>query len=519
MFFIPWGLFARNFPFAQTESTPETALLWLLGIVFLLFLLGIILAASRSKLRQIQNQLDRSKAELRNSQRLLEAAQARAQLGFWEYYPATKTGVWSAEMYRMFDCDPALGPPTMEEFFEMIHPEDRHLMILTPVEGPIQKNVHRVDLRSNPERGPVRYFNAAVEFIRTGSNGSFYMAGTTMEITERKRAEEILRDSEERWRTVVENVPDFIARLDRTGRILTINRVAPGLTLEQILGTNGLDFLTEEYQWIGKQCLHQVFEKGEAAVLEARALVPPSDQRWFLTRLTPIRKDGIITSALMVSTDITERKKAEQQILTSLHEKEALLKEIHHRVKNNLQIITSLLNLQAAQLDNQEVASFFNETKNRIRSMALLHEILYQTENLAQVHLPKYIVDVCQQLMRSFGVDEQRIHLRMEVSQSRLELDRAIPCGLLITELVSNSLKYAFPENRGGTIRVELHPTREGYCTLIIADDGVGLPAGMDFRSTSSLGLRLVCDLSQQIRGDISVQTDQGTTFTISFPA
>ncbi|MFO0878266.1 MAG: PAS domain S-box protein [Gemmataceae bacterium] len=206
------------------------------------------------------------------------------------------------------------------------------------------------------------------------------------------------------------------------------------------------------------------------------------------------------------------RQQAEETLRTALDEKRALLREIHHRVKNNLQIITSMINLQEAQ----NSTATFAETRNRIRSMALLHETLYRTENLARIDLRQYVRGICSYLLRSYGSDPTRIALEQEVHTVSLDLDRAIPCGLILNELISNALKHAFPGGRRG--RVEVRIVQEGRtCMLTVRDDGVGLPAETEQAGARSLGLRLVHDLTRQLNGTLATRSEAGTSITITF--
>ncbi|MCK4417131.1 MAG: hypothetical protein KAV99_03080, partial [Candidatus Latescibacteria bacterium] len=226
--------------------------------------------------------------------------------------------------------------------------------------------------------------------------------------------------------------------------------------------------------------------------------------------------------------DITERKRAEEQIKASLKEKEILLKEVHHRVKNNLQVISSLLRLQSGYVKDKESLEMFRESCDRVRSMALIHEKLYQSEELSRVDFAKYIQDLTDHLFRSYGANSEAIRLKINVVDGLLGIDTAIPCGLIINELVSNSLRYAFPEGREGKICIDLRSDlpaapsdtaaqRGNKFTLIVSDNGVGLPKDLDFRNTKSLGLELVNTLADQLRGTIELDRSGGTAFKIRF--
>ncbi|MBD2729844.1 hypothetical protein H6G96_26880 [Nostoc sp. FACHB-892] len=213
-----------------------------------------------------------------------------------------------------------------------------------------------------------------------------------------------------------------------------------------------------------------------------------------------------------------ERKQAEEQIKASLQEKEVLLKEIHHRVKNNLQIISSLLNLQAEYLKDNQALEVFKDSQNRIESMALIHEKLYQSQDLARINFADYIQDLVTNLFYSYNVNSSAITLKMNVEEVFLAIDAAIPCGLIINELISNSLKYAFPEKQPGEIYIDFSSIEANLFTLTIGDNGVGFTQDFDFQGTESLGLRLVKGLTHQLRGNIDFSINNGVKYKIIFP-
>lgn len=218
-----------------------------------------------------------------------------------------------------------------------------------------------------------------------------------------------------------------------------------------------------------------------------------------------------------------ERKKVEEQIKSSLKEKELLLKEIHHRVKNNLQIISSLLSLQASTISDAPLKQKFKESQDRIQSMALLHESLYSNKDLSKVNSNFYFSALSNSLYDSYQKDHNKISLTIDIDAKldRLNIDIAIPCGLIINELISNSLKYAFPDNRTGEIYVRLKPseTKPDFYNLIIGDNGIGLKKEIDFKSMDTLGLQLVYALSEQLNGKIEIKSEKGkgTEYNIEF--
>ncbi|MDA0709365.1 MAG: PAS domain S-box protein [bacterium] len=227
------------------------------------------------------------------------------------------------------------------------------------------------------------------------------------------------------------------------------------------------------------------------------------------------RAEELTTINAELSAEIVRRQEAESVIRTSLREKEVLLKEIHHRVKNNLQIISSLLNLQSGYIDDPRTLEMFKESQSRIQSMALIHEKLYQSEDLARVDFAEYVESLVSYLMRSYSAG--RVSISVDVAPVFLSLDTSIPCGLIISELVTNSFKYAFPEGRAGEISVRLKQTEPEYYDLQVGDTGIGFPEELDFRDTASLGLQLVTTLVNQLDGEIELDRSAGTVFHIRF--
>jgi PAS domain S-box-containing protein len=344
-------------------------------------------------------------------------------------------------------------------------------------------------------------------------------AALRQEIADRKRVEEALRESEGKWRTVVEAVPDFIILFDRQGSILFINRILPGYRVEEVIGRSSFEFMPVESHALQREALARLFDTGEPYELEVRGAGSPGEVRWYANRGRPISRDGQVVAALQVSSDITRRKRNEERIAASLREKESLLHEIHHRVKNNLQVISSLLALQADQLGDERARAAFLESRNRVRTMAVIHESLYRSGRLDRIDLGQQVESLCINLLRSYGVDPGRVRLDLRPAEVLLNIDRAVPCGLLLNELVSNALKYAFPGDREGTIQVRLDAGTNGEYTLKVADDGVGLPPGLDLAHTSTLGLQLIDTLVRQLGGRLEVDRRAGAAFHITFSA
>jgi PAS domain S-box-containing protein len=236
------------------------------------------------------------------------------------------------------------------------------------------------------------------------------------------------------------------------------------------------------------------------------------------------REVGVCEQFAHLASVILERKRAEDalkgmnlKLQESLHEKESLLKEVHHRVKNNLQLISSMLSLQASRITDSAVLELFSESRNRVRSMALVHENLYRAGNFSKISMLAHIETLSASLARAYGMNGGNIELRTEVEDISLDLDIAIPVGLIVNELTSNALKHAFPDRRRGCVNIGLRRLGPTRCELSLRDDGIGMAGTIDPRQSDSMGLQLVHDLTEQLHGTIVVTRERGTTFTLSF--
>ena len=329
------------------------------------------------------------------------------------------------------------------------------------------------------------------------------------------------KQSEALYHSLVENLPQNVFCKDVAGRFSFANQRfcrALGRPLSDIIGKTDFDLFPAE--------LARKHELDDARVLQTGRILetveehpsPNGEKICVEVIKTPLcDARGKVMGLQGIYTDVTERKRAEEAIRASLEEKTVLLREVHHRVKNNLQIVISLLRLQAARTKNPEALGTFQETGNRIHSMALLHEALYRSQSLAHVNFADYIDSLCSHLFRSHTETAVRVKLDRRLEKVSMDLDRAVLCGLIVNELVSNALKHAFPDGRSGQVTVELRMTPEEQIVLKVADDGVGLPWGMNPRQAKTLGHQLVFILAEKLRGAVEMTRDRGTAFSITF--
>jgi PAS domain S-box-containing protein len=371
-----------------------------------------------------------------------------------------------------------------------------------------------INIRKDGTTFPVQVDVAAVK----GSDGNvLYYIINMLDISERKQVEEILRFAARRWRTTFDAMKDMVFLLDREGKVMRCNSATEAYfdkPLEEINGRNCCEFI-HGTTVPSEQCPFQRMLQTK----HREHVVLQRGQKWFDVVVDPILDDsGSVNGAVHIMYDVTERKRAEEQIRESLEEKEILLKEIHHRVKNNLQVIMSLLRHQAEYAHDQKIHDIFVESQSRIKAMSFIHEKLYQSDNLAKISLRDYISSLAKSLFSTYKVNTAQIHLAVDADDISLGVDTAIPCGLIINELVSNSLKHAFPDNRIGRIAITVRTVRPGEFELVVGDDGVGIPTGLDILNAKSLGLHLVTLLAKnQLRGRIEMMRNSGTSFRIRF--
>ncbi len=346
------------------------------------------------------------------------------------------------------------------------------------------------------------------------------LIGVITDITDRKIAENRLKLSEEKYRTLFETDPDYTLLIGTDGIILDVNKATSdvtGLSREELIGKNFIELgmaIPEDMPTYIEN-ISRLLKGEQIKPFESQFRDKNGKIHWGFITLTPIIKDENISSFLAIISDFSERKVAEDQLKAMLQEKELLLREIHHRVKNNMQIISSLLNLQIQHEDFNETIGVLKESQGRVKSMAMVHEKLYQSDNFSNINLKEYLLNLVADIFYSYGVKKETISLELDLDDVKIGIDTAIPLGLIINELLTNSVKYAFPQGEG-TIAISLKSLPE-QMELKFVDDGIGLPKGLDIKNTETLGLQLVNSLVNQINGTIKLDIAHGTEFKIVF--
>jgi PAS domain S-box-containing protein len=513
------------------------------------------LARLGDAINRMLDQIQKANCSLFESETRLNDAQQIANIGSWILDPITGRVTFSREMYRLFGLDPNKEVPPFNELKQFVHTDDWANM-----ENAIKKTIetgegYQIELRITPRVGKPIIILSRAQIRRDQEGEAILLIGTSQDITERKKIEDALRNSEEKYRTLVERANDGITIIQNGIVKFGNRRLAEmwGGSIEEILNRPLTDFVHPD-------AMHAVVDRYQQRMA---GKIPPLIYDTTLqhkdgSRLPAELNAGLVQyeekpADLVIIRDITERKKIEQElkeltqdlakkvkertadlerttvllqdeiiyhqdsekkIQASLDEKVILLHEIHHRVKNNLQIIISLLNLQSRYIVDEQTQRLIRESQNRVRAMALVHEKLCSSTDISKIDLDDYIRFLGNNLFGFYGVKGKRIILTTDIRDILVDINTAIPVGLIINELVSNTLKYAFPDGRKGEIFIAIK--REDHIlSILIKENGIGIPEDLDWRNAKSLGLRLVISLVEQLQGTIELDRSAGTAFKI----
>lgn len=393
-----------------------------------------------------------------------------------------------------------------EKKYQFINRENNAFIAETEVN--LNGNLHVLWVKAVPLYDQNDDINGAIESIR--------------DITEFKKYQVALKKSEERFRAVAESAADAIVTTDSDGNIIFFNDSLIkifGYSRNELNGKSLTLFMPKRFKQKYLKELQSFKKSGKHKLIgktvNTIGLKKDKTEFPFEMSLSAWQSEGrtYFTSILR---DLTERKEAEKQIKKSLEEKEILLREVHHRVKNNMQIISSLLNLQTKNVDNNKIVNLLKESQNRVKTMAIIHEKLYQSKDFTKIDVADYIQSLVSAIFFSYAVKGSQITSILDIDDIKFNMETAVPCGLIISEIVSNSLKYAFPDGINGKLKVSMKKYGDKF-ELIVCDNGIGLPKDLDFKNTESLGLQLVNSLVDQIDGEIKLNKSHGTEFKIIF--
>jgi PAS domain S-box-containing protein len=343
----------------------------------------------------------------------------------------------------------------------------------------------------------------------------------TTEINRRRLIEKNLVASEEQYRLVVESANDAIYTTDRRGQFTYLNPVALKQTQyskEELLGQHYSVLIHPGHvEAVLKYYALQFSDRTPQTYYEFQILAKDGTAIWIGQNVQLLMKDDKVTGFQAIARDITDRKLAEEKLRASLVEKEVLMREIHHRVKNNLQVISALLTLQADHVEEQKAIEVLSSANARLKAMALVHEKLYESNNLSQIRIDEYVADLVSDLISFDDEFGSRIDLKIDIDEIYFEPDTMIPIGLIITELLTNAMKHAFPEGRHGMLLVRLRSIATDLFELQVSDNGIGILEEMHSGHSPSLGLELVTAFAKKLQGEVHFNTSAGTQFSMKF--
>lgn len=361
--------------------------------------------------------------------------------------------------------------------------------------------------------------------IRNDKGEVVEVAGFSQTVTFKKLAEKKLRNQTAKISAIFDSSAMLIWTVDKKNRIVSYNKIFADKYFslkgkDVSLGSYFLDIIEENLKQESFESLKKYFDlafEGERQQFEGLLYNPDGVKIWTQTFLNPIySEDNEVSEVACMSYEITEKKVIEEQMIETIREKEVLLQEVHHRVKNNLQVISSILNLQSSYVKDENSLKILRESQNRIKSMSFIHESLYHTGNFSQIEFSEYIYSLTTNLIHSYSYEKSNIKLNTDFEKTFLSLDQAIPCGLIVNEIISNALKYAFAPEEGGEIFCSI-VTKDNKIELRMGDNGIGMPSTIDYRNSDTLGLQLIYTLIEQLNATIDVDTESGTNYFITF--
>lgn len=478
--------------------------------------------------------------ELRWSDNRLKIGMDIGKMVYWEYDTEKDLFTFDEQFYSLYGTsgdEEGGNQMSSAEYANRFVPVEEQALVGVEVDKALETDdpnfsstVGHWMVRGDGER---RYILVRIR-VRMDENGKkLGTRGVNQDITEQKMAEDALKEADQRISDIINFFPDASFTIDADGRVISWNRAINQMTKvnpEEILGKGNYEYSIHFYGQRRPMLIDMInasddeikkqypnYERQGKVLTAETDVIIRGEVRTAWIKVVPLEdSEGNYIGAIEALRDVTSLRNAENKLKKSLYEKEMLLKEIHHRVKNNLMIISSLLNLQANYLKDQESIDIFKESQNRAQSMALIHQRLYQSDDLKSIGFKEYISTLARDLYQSYVNDPGRISLQLNIEDVDIDIDHAIPLGLILNEIITNSMKYGFPGDLAGKIFVDLRKNDDEYI-LIVGDDGVGIPSDIDLEKSSTLGMQLINGLTGQIGGEIELNRDNGTEFKITF--
>lgn len=481
-----------------------------------------------------------TKQKFKWKEKHLKRSMEMAKLVYWEYDIKKDQFTFDDDFYSFYGTsyqkEGSIHMSPQEYSKRFIPPEERvvvgmEVAKVLETDDPYYSSIlkHSI-IRDDGER---RSIIVRTQVIADENGQIIGTRGVNQDITDLKKVEDALSESDRLLSNIIDFLPDATFTIDSDGRVISWNRAMEEMTRvwsEEILGKENHEYALPFYGMRRPMLIDlvtapddeilkyypDVKRKGRRLSIETDVSLKGDIRTVWAAAVPLYDSKGNFIGAIESVRDITQMKESRIRIKKDLKEKEMLLKEIHHRVKNNLMVISSLLNIQARYIKDKESHDIFIQSKNRARSMAIIHERLYRSTDLKKIDFRDYIRSLSTELFHSYVSNPHVLKLNLNVDDIFLDINTAIPLGLIINELITNSLKHAFSEGKKGEINIDFHKKDDNY-EFILKDDGIGFPEDLDFKNTDSLGLQLVNSFTDQIDGKIELNSTNGTEFKITF--
>lgn len=456
------------------------------------------------------------------SERSLDKAYKLAHIGTWEYDMLSGKLHWSDVTKEVHGFGHEYEPD-VESTIQLFKEGFNRKTFGRTANDAIEKEIpFDVELKIISGQGDERWIRATGEpEYKDGICVRFY--GISQDVSGRRKAEENLQFNEQRFKALVQDGSDMMAILDEDSNykyVSTTSETVLGIPSKLFIDTNAFDHIHEDDKERILKHLSELSVKKRIKIEPFRFADSQGNWRWIETTITNLMKDPAVGGLVANSRDVTKQKLQQQQIFDALKEKEILLAEIHHRVKNNLAVISGLLQLQAFDLEenNGGIADKLFDSVVRIKTISNIHEQLYQSNSFSKLEFAKNINQLVSGILKTFQ-SEKHINVDYQCEPLKLNIIQALPCSLIVNEIITNILKHAFQGRENGNILISLsEPAKKGQIVLAIKDSGIGLPQNFDVRNTDSLGLNLIDELSRQLKADYKfTSSDEGTLFTLQF--
>jgi PAS domain S-box-containing protein len=459
---------------------------------------------------------------LRESEERFREAMEATNDGVWDWDLETGLGYTNPAYYKMLGYTAEEFPLTVRSWIDYLHPDDKE-RVLAINQDCIENRIQgfTVEYRMRAKDGSWRWILERTKALTRNSRGNAVrMIGTHMDITESRRSTELLKESEEKWRSIISTSPDGITIQSMDGLVEEVSDKTAEMfgygSREEILGKSIFEFLDPTCHEKASTLIGEMLMGNYTGAAEYLA-VKKDGTRFFIEANAEVMHNlrGEITNVFFIIRDISERKKAEEKIRNLLHEKDLVLKEVHHRIKNNMNTVFSLLRVEANAQDDPQTKGILQDSAGRVESMMVLYDKLYRSENVSALPIKDYLPALVNEIV---GIFPQRASSRIETILDDFVLSERLlsPLGIIINELITNAMKYAFEGRSDGVITI-VALKRDGLISISFQDNGVGLPETVTFQNSTGFGMQLIAMLVDQINGSIRIERERGTKFVIEF--